>query len=265
MNIICWNVNGIRANIKKGGFDWFLQQSPDFFCLQETKAHPDQLEEGIRNPTGYTSYFDHSKLRKGYSGVAIYTKHKPDGVDYGFNTQFSLDLDKEGRFIALRYDNTSLLGKKFVLITAYFPNGGGGPERLDFKMRFYDAFLKYINTKRKDGYEIIFCGDVNTAHTEIDLARPKENEMNTGFLPQEREWIDQLISASYIDIFRHLNPNKIGAYTYWDMKTYARERNVGWRIDYFFISPGLLQKVEKAKIHNTVLGSDHCPIELTFK
>ncbi len=265
MKILCWNVNGLRANVKKGGFEWFLQQSPTFFCLQETKAHPDQLEEGIRNPVGYHSYFDHSKLRKGYSGVAIYAKEKADRVDYGFGNIKSEDLDKEGRFIALFYDNKTLLGKKFVLITTYFPNGGGGPERLDFKMRFYDEFLKYINTQRKNGYEVIFCGDVNTAHTEIDLARPKENEENTGFLPQEREWIDQLISANYIDIFRHLNPKKVRAYTYWDMKTYARERNVGWRIDYFFISPALLEKVEKTKIHNTILGSDHCPIELVLK
>lgn len=262
MKIICWNVNGIRANVKKGGFDWFLQQSPDFFCIQETKAHPEQLEEGVRNPTGYHSYFDHSKLRKGYSGVAIYTKHKPDNVDYGFGIH---EVDQEGRFIALYYDNKELIGKKFVLITSYFPNGGGGQDRLDFKMRFYDEFLKYINKQRKAGYEIIFCGDVNTAHTEIDLARPKENQENTGFLPQEREWIDEVIQSGYIDIYRQQNPNKTGAYTYWDMKTFARERNVGWRIDYFFVSPGILEKVKKANILNTVLGSDHCPIELVLK
>lgn len=262
MKIICWNVNGIRANVKKGGFDWFLQQSPDFFCIQETKAHPEQLEEGVRNPAEYHSYFDHSKLRKGYSGVAIYTKHKPDSVDYGFGIH---EVDQEGRFIALYYDNKELIGKKFILITSYFPNGGGGQDRLDFKMRFYDEFLKYINKQRKAGYEVIFCGDVNTAHTEIDLARPKENEENTGFLPQEREWIDEVIQSGYIDIFRQQNPNKTGVYTYWDMKTYARERNVGWRIDYFFISPGILEKVKKANILNTVLGSDHCPIELILK
>ena len=256
MNIICWNVNGIRANVKKGGFDWLIQQNPDFFCLQETKAHPDQLEEGIRNPIGYHSYFDHSKLRKGYSGVAIYAKEKPEKVEYSIGG--TEDLDKEGRFIALFY-------KEFVLINCYFPNGGGGPERLDYKMRFYDQFLNYINKQRKAGYEVIFCGDVNTAHTEIDLARPKENEKNTGFLPQEREWIDQVIQAGYIDVYRYQNPTKIGAYTWWDMKTFARERNVGWRIDYFFVSPGLLKKIEKTKIYSAIIGSDHCPIELTLK
>lgn len=262
MRIICWNVNGIRANVKKGSFDWFLQESPDFFCLQETKAHPDQLEEGIRNPLGYYSYFDHSKEKKGYSGVAIYTKHKPDKVDYGMGTHI---LDQEGRFLGLFYNDTSLLGYKFLLITCYFPNGGGGPERLDFKMKYYDEFLNYINKQRKDGYEIIFCGDVNTAHKEIDLARPKENEKNTGFLPMEREWIDKVIENNYTDIFRKLNPEKKDAYTWWDMKTFARQRNVGWRIDYFFISENLIDKVKKADILSHVMGSDHCPIELIFK
>ncbi len=259
MRIICWNVNGIRANVKKGGFDWFLQQSPDFFCLQETKAHPEQLEEGIRNPIGYYSYFDHSKLKKGYSGVAIYTKIKPDNVEYGFGKE---KLDQEGRFLALFYDDKKILGNKFVLITCYFPNGGGGQERLAFKMEFYDEFLRYINKQRKAGYEIIFCGDVNTAHTEIDLARPKENEKNTGFLPEERKWIDEVINSGYLDIFRQINPGKKDQYTWWDMKTFARERNVGWRIDYFFISGKLEDKVKKANIINTVYGSDHCPIEL---
>ncbi len=262
MKIICWNVNGLRANVKKGGFDWLLQQSADFFCLQETKAHPDQLEEGIRNPLGYYAYFDHSKLRKGYSGVAIYSKNKPDKIDYGLGIE---DLDKEGRFLALFFDKTSSFDKKFVLITAYFPNGAGGPDRLDYKLRFYDAFLKYINKKRKDGYEIIFCGDVNTAHTEIDIARPKENENHTGFLPIERAWIDKVIKSDYVDTFRYQNTEKLGAYTWWDMKTFARDRNVGWRLDYFFISSNLLSNVKKASILNTIFGSDHCPIELILK
>jgi len=261
MNIICWNVNGLRANVKKGGFDWFLQKSPDFFCLQETKVHPDQLEEGIRNPLGYYAYFDHSKLRKGYSGVAVYTKEKPEKVEYGLGIE---EFDQEGRFLALFYDK-NLIGIPFVLINCYFPNGGGGPERLDFKMKFYDKFLNYINKKRKDGYEIIFCGDINTAHTEIDLARPKENERNTGFLPMEREWINKIISEGYVDTFRHQNPNKKDVYTWWDMKTFARERNVGWRIDYYFVSEGILKMVKKSSILNIITGSDHCPIELVIE
>lgn len=261
MRIICWNVNGLRANVKKGGFDWFLQESPDFFCLQETKAHPEQLEEEIRNPIGYYSYFDHSKLKKGYSGVAIYTKIKPDKVEYGLGIE---EFDVEGRFLAIFY-STDLIKRKFILINCYFPNGGGGPERLDYKMRFYDEFLKYINKYRKLGFEIVFCGDVNTAHEEIDLARPKENEKNTGFLPQERAWLDKVIQDGYIDIFRQQNPTKIHAYTWWDMKTFARERNIGWRIDYFFISAGLLPKVKKTRIINMIYGSDHCPIELILE
>ncbi len=261
MNIISWNVNGLRANVKKGGFDWFIQKSPDFMCLQETKAHPDQLDEGIRNPIGYSAYFDHSKEKKGYSGVAVYAKEKPEKVEYGLGVE---EFDKEGRFLALFYDK-KLIGIKFVLINCYFPNGGGGPDRLEYKMRFYDEFLNYINKKRKSGYEIIFCGDVNTAHNEIDLARSKENEKNTGFLPMERAWIDEIIQQGYIDIWRQQNPKKINSYTWWDMKTFARERNVGWRIDYFFISSGILKYVEKSNILASITGSDHCPIELILK
>ena len=261
MNIISWNVNGLRANVKKGAFDWFLQKSPDFMCYQETKVHPEQLDEGIRNPIGYNAYFDHSKLRKGYSGVAIYAKEKPEKVEYGLGVP---EYDQEGRFLAVFY-NKGLIGTKFVLINCYFPNGGGGPERLAYKMRFYDEFLNYINKNRKSGYEIIFCGDVNTAHNEIDLARPKENEKNTGFLPMERAWIDQIIQEGYVDTFRYHNPNKINAYTWWDMKTFARERNVGWRLDYFFISSTLLKYVEKSSILANINGSDHCPIELILK
>jgi exodeoxyribonuclease-3 len=255
MKIISWNVNGIRANITKGGFDWLVSQGADIFCLQETKAHPDQLPENILKPDGYVSYFDHSKLRKGYSGVAIWTKVKPEKVEYGFGIE---KLDQEGRQISLFF-------KDFVFINTYFPNGGGGPIRLKYKLEYYEAFLKYIEKLRKAGYSIIFTGDVNTAHTEIDLARPKENVENTGFLPIERAWIDKVIAKGYIDIFRHLNPGKTGAYTYWDMKTFARERNVGWRIDYFFVSSDLIPKVKSAKIMDSIFGSDHCPISLELK
>lgn len=251
MKIISWNVNGIRANIKKGGFDWLINGSPDVFCLQETKAHPDQLESNIVSPQGYTSYFDHSKGRKGYSGVAIYTKTKPDKAEYRLGIE---KLDQEGRQITLFFGKTAI-------INTYFPNGGGGPERLKFKFEYYDAFLKYIEKLKKKGFSIIFCGDVNTAHSEIDLARPKENEKNTGFLPEERAWVDKVISFGYIDIWRNNNPDKI-QYTYWDMKTFARERNVGWRIDYFFISKDLLKDVKLVKIYDEILGSDHCPIGL---
>lgn len=263
MNIISWNVNGIRANVKKGSFDWLLSQNADILCLQETKCHPEQLEEKVRNPIGYHSYFDHSKGRKGYSGVAIFSKIKPDGVEYGLGIE---KFDQEGRFLAVFFEEGRLKKgfPKTVIINTYFPNGGSGPDRLDFKLKYYDEFLKYINKLSKKGNEIIFCGDINTAHTEIDLARPKENVKNTGFLPIERAWIDKVIKSGYTDIFRKLNPDLTGAYSYWDMKTFARERNVGWRIDYFFITEKLLKKVKKAEIMETILGSDHCPITLVI-
>ncbi|MDQ2933283.1 MAG: exodeoxyribonuclease III [bacterium] len=263
MRIISWNVNGIRANVKKGGFDWLLNQSADIFCVQETKCHPDQLEEGVRSPLGYYSYFDHSKGRKGYSGVAVFSKIKPERVEYGLGIE---KVDQEGRFLALFFEKGTL-GKDFpktVFLNIYFPNGGGGPERLTFKLEFYDEFLKYINNQKEKGYEVIFCGDVNTAHTAIDLARPKENEKNTGFLPIERAWVDQVVAAGYVDTFRALHPDVTGAYTYWDQKTFARERNVGWRIDYFFVTPILQKMVKKSAIMDTIIGSDHCPLELVI-
>jgi exodeoxyribonuclease-3 len=269
MKIISWNVNGIRANVKKGAFTWLTEQKADIFCLQETKAHPDQLPPEVVTPFGYKSYFDHSKMRKGYSGVAIYVKitHTVEKVEYGFGIT---ELDQEGRQITLFFSSTKpsrpgskeLGASKFVLINTYFPNGGGGPERLAYKLKYYDAFLKYIGKIRKQGYFVIFTGDVNTAHTEIDLARPKENVDNTGFLPVERAWIDKVIASDYVDVFRNFNPKKIGAYTYWDMKTFARERNVGWRIDYFFVNKEALPLIKKTDIYADVLGSDHCPISL---
>lgn len=255
MKLISWNVNGIRAWSKKGGLDWFLNENPDFFCVQETKAHPDQLDEGLRDPMGYFSYFDHSKTRKGYSGVAIYTKHEPVRVTYGLGIP---ELDQEGRMITLFYD-------KWVFINTYYPNGGGGPERLAYKLKFYDAFLEYIEKLKKKGYNVVFTGDINTAHNAIDLARPKENEKNTGFLPEERAWIDQVVSAGYLDTFRYLHPDTTDAYSYWDMKTRARDRNVGWRIDYFFVSKDLEKKIISAGIRPEVFGSDHCPIYLEIE
>jgi exodeoxyribonuclease-3 len=256
MNIICWNVNGLRALHKKGNFEWLLKKSPDIFCLQEVKANPDQLLEEIKTCEGYESYFDYSKIKKGYSGVAVYTKIKPEKVDYGMGIE---EFDQEGRLLGLYF-------KDFVLFNVYFPNGGSGPVRLDYKLRFYDAFLEYIeNVRRETGKPIVFCGDINTAHEAIDLARPKENEKNTGFLPEERAWLDAVVNHGYIDTFRYFHPQKKDAYTYWDQKTAARERNVGWRIDYFFVSPDMLKKLKSITIHSEVYGSDHCPIELILK
>ncbi len=250
--LISWNVNGLRAINKKGNWEEILKINPEILCLQETKCEAEQLPEEVRNPVGYFSYFNHSKMRKGYSGVAIYSKIKPEKVEEGMGIP---EMDKEGRLLVAYY-------KDFVVCNGYFPNGGGGPERLKYKLEFYDHFLKFIEKLRKKGHKVIVCGDINTAHEEIDLARPKENSMNTGFLPEERAWIDELIYHGYLDIFRHLHPNTRDAYTYWDMKTGARSRNVGWRIDYFFISPDLLKSVQHATMMTNFLGSDHCPIVL---
>ena len=255
MKLVSWNVNGLRALAKKGAFASIFEIDPDILCLQETKAHPEQLPEEVRSPIGYFSYFDHSKIKKGYSGVAIYTKIEPEKVEYGLGIP---KFDDEGRTLVLYF-------KEFVLLNVYFPNGGGGPVRLKYKMEYYDAFLKFIEKLRKSGKKIIFCGDVNTAHTEIDLSHPKANEKTTGFLPQARAWIDEVMKKGYVDTFRFLHPDKKEAYSWWDMKTYARDRDIGCRIDYFFVSDKLTEKVKKADILSSIFGSDHCPILLELK
>lgn len=255
MKLISWNVNGLRAVAKRGDFANILTRNPDILCLQETKSEAVELPDEVRNVPGYFSYFSHSKMRKGYSGVGVYTKIEPHKVEEGMGVP---EFDQEGRLLVLYF-------KDFVLLNCYFPNGGGGPVRLKYKLDFYDHFLKFIEKLRAKGHKVIVCGDVNTAHEEVDLARPKENENNTGFLPEERAWIDELIYSGYVDIFRHLHPRTKDAYTYWDMKTAARTRNVGWRIDYFFISPDLLKSVMHATIMHDFYGSDHCPIVLELK
>ncbi len=251
MKIISWNVNGIRAVAKRGDWKFFQDIKADIFCIQETKAEAEQIPEEVRSPKGYFSYFDHSKGRKGYSGVGIFSKVEPHKVQEGMNIPTH---DQEGRLLMAHYDD-------FALITCYFPNGGGGPERLKYKLEFYDHFFKFIEKLRKTT-NVVFCGDVNTAHNEIDLARPKENEKNTGFLPIERAWMDKLEKHGWVDTFRHFNPDKKDAYTYWDQKTFARQRNVGWRIDYFFVNEEFLPHVKKVLIHKEIIGSDHCPIEV---
>jgi len=253
MKLVSWNVNGLRAVHKREEFLPFLSAiKPNILCLQETKAHPDQLPKELTEIPGYYAYFASSEVKKGYSGVALYTKREPKRI----NTKLGISkFDEEGRMIEVEYDD-------FMLFTVYFPNGGQGSHRIEYKLEFYDAFLSYIEKLRKKGKNIIFCGDVNTAHEAIDLARPKENEKNTGFLPEERAWLDELAAQGYIDTYRHFNPEKTGAYTYWDMKTFARDRNVGWRIDYFFTHATYMKNVKKADILANIYGSDHCPVTL---
>lgn len=249
MKFLSWNVNGIRAVHKKGALEWLWIEQPDVICFQETKATPDQLPADLTSPKGYFAYYNYPSVKKGYSGVALFSKVEPLNVFYGMKDG---ERDIEGRIVGAEY-------KDFFLINIYFPNGGGGPERLAYKLDFYDEFLVFIE-KLKKKKPVIFCGDVNTAHAEVDLARPDANKENTGFLPEERAWIDTVIEHGYVDTFRNANPNAVGAYSYWDMKTFARERNVGWRIDYFFVSQNILSKVKKAYIKNEIFGSDHCPV-----
>jgi exodeoxyribonuclease-3 len=251
MKIISWNTNGLRATAKQGFFNPLFQEyKPDILCLQETKATPEQLPEKVKNVSGYFSYFSYPKIKKGYNGVAIYSKEKPKEVFYGMGIK---KLDAEGRLVGVKYKN-------FTLINVYFPNGGAGPERLKYKLEFYNAFLKFTLRLRRAGENVIFCGDVNTAHTAIDLARPKANEENTGFLPIERAWIDKVVKNNFLDVWREFNPGKKDVYTYWDIKTRARDRNVGWRLDYFFADKKI--KIKNAGMLNDYYGSDHCPIWL---
>lgn len=248
LKLVSWNVNGLRAVYKKGFLDWFGKENPDILCLQETKASEDQLAAGLRNPPGYKAYFA-SAEKKGYSGVAVYTKKEPIKVEKGFGIK---KFDSEGRVLVADYE-------KFILLNVYYPNGKASSERLKYKLDFYDAFLKYAEGWRAKGKNLVICGDVNTAHKEIDLAHPKENETVSGFLPVEREWMDKFFGCGYVDTFREFNKEP-EQYTWWHVITRARERNIGWRIDYFFVNEGFRHNVKSAFIQPEVMGSDHCPI-----
>ncbi len=253
MKIISWNVNGIRSVLKKGFAEWLRENDPDILCLQETRALEDQVPEEIWNPSGYTSYWNPAE-KKGYSGVSIWTKIKPEQVIYGLE---NVDYDREGRIIQLIF-------KDWVLINGYFPNGGNGPDRLQYKMEFYDVFLEVSNRWVSKGYKVISCGDYNTCHKEIDIARPKENRKVSGFLPEECAWMDKYVDEGYTDTFRYFYPEAKEEYSWWSNRGGARERNVGWRIDYFFISNNGLSWLKGAGIQQKDEGSDHCPIYLSI-
>lgn len=248
MRVISWNVNGIRAVHRKGFLEWFAAESPDILCIQETKATEPQLSAELTSVPGYSAYFS-APDRKGYSGVALYTKHHPESVTYGFGVD---KFDNEGRTIIADFG-------AFVLFDIYFPNGKRSEERLRYKMDFYDVFLDYVDDLKSKGRHIVVCGDVNTAHQEIDIARPKENSKISGFLPEEREWMDKFLDHGYVDTFRMYNQEP-EQYSYWDQITRARDRNIGWRIDYFFVDQGLADRVSNAFILPEVMGSDHCPV-----
>jgi exodeoxyribonuclease-3 len=248
LRILSWNVNGIRAAYKKGLVEWIQKEQPDILCIQETKAREEQLPDDLINVPGYKAYFCWGE-RKGYSGVAVYTKEEPVSVKRGFGVE---EFDNEGRILIIEY-------KDFHLLNIYFPNGKARAERLKYKMDFYDCFLDYVVKLKKKGKNVIICGDVNTAHKEIDIARPKENSKVSGFLPEERAWMDKFVESGFADTFRMFN-SEPDNYTWWDVMTKARERNVGWRIDYFFVSENMKDKVKDAFIMPDVMGSDHCPI-----
>lgn len=251
IKMLSWNVNGIRAVLGKGFLEWLHGENPDILCLQETKASPDQLSDELLSIDGYRAYFS-SAEKKGYSGVALYTREDPVSVAEGMGIP---QFDTEGRVLAADYG-------AFILYNVYFPNGKASDERLRYKMDFYDAFLAHVEKKRAEGRDIIVCGDVNTAHKAIDLARPKENETISGFLPEERAWIDRFLSAGYVDTFRAFDSGPDN-YTWWHFRSRARERNVGWRIDYFYVSESFMKHITDAFILPEVTGSDHCPIGIT--
>jgi exodeoxyribonuclease-3 len=250
MKICSFNVNGIRAAAGKGFVEWVGEEKPDILCVQETKADSDQLDEFIRNIEGYDSYWN-SGIKKGYSGVAVYSKIKPLSIKTGFGIE---RFDSEGRILEVEYED-------FILFNIYFPNGQMSEERLNYKLEFYDAALEYFDNLKDKGKKLIICGDYNTAHTEMDIKNAKANEKYSGFLPIERQWIDKFISHGYIDTFRVLHPDEV-KYSWWSYRFNARQKNVGWRIDYFFVSENLYPEVKGADILNEVTGSDHCPIML---
>ncbi len=252
IKLISWNVNGIRAAEKKGFLDWFGASSADVICVQETKAQPDQLSEALLKPAGYTSAFASSE-KKGYSGVGTWSRLPVQLTIVGLGDG---QFDNHGRTLITEFE-------KFVLFNIYFPNGGRGPEYVQHKLDFYAFFLVVAGRYMKQGRSVIVCGDTNTAYAEIDLSRPKENAKTSGFMPSEREGQGEFYKAGLIDTFRLLHPGA-QKFTWWDQVSRARERGVGWRLDYFFVSPDLKDTIVSADIHDDVMGSDHCPISLVL-
>lgn len=247
MKLISWNVNGLRACVQKGFLDFFKESDADFFCLQETKLQRGQIELDL---PGYNQYWNYAE-RKGYSGTAIFAKYEPISVSYGIGID---EHDHEGRVITLEYDN-------FYLVTVYTPNSQNELKRLDYRMKWEDDFLKYLK-KLEQSKPVIFCGDLNVAHNEIDLKNPKTNRKNAGFTDEERGKFSAIVNSGFTDTFRYFYPDMEGIYSWWSYRFKAREKNAGWRIDYFCVSNSLNDKLLDAKIHTDIYGSDHCPVEL---
>ncbi len=247
MKFISWNVNGLRAVVGKGFADIFNEIDADFFCLQETKLQEGQIDLSFE---GYESYWNYAE-KKGYSGTAIFTKHTPLSVSYGIGVD---EHDHEGRVITLEYDS-------FYLVTVYTPNSQDGLKRLDYRMSWEDDFLAYIKAL-DEKKPVIYCGDLNVAHQEIDLKNPKSNRKNAGFTDEERGKMTAVLESGFTDTWRSLNPDVEGVYSWWSYRFNARKNNAGWRIDYFIVSDRIVDKIEDAKILTDIYGSDHCPVEL---
>ncbi len=253
MKLICWNVNGVRAVVKKGFGDQVKAWNADIICLQETKAQDDQVQEALKDIEGYTVYSS-SAVRKGYSGTAIITRHEPLKVTYGIGKK---EHDQEGRVVTAEFDN-------YYLVTAYVPNSGNAMVRLEYRQSWDKDFRNYLNKLQKKK-PVIACGDFNVAHKPIDLARPKENYNKTsGYTQVEIDGLDALINVGFVDTYRHFNPDVVG-YSWWSARFGAREKNIGWRIDYFLVSEAIMPVIKESYIMPDELGSDHCPIALTLK
>ena len=251
MKIFSWNVNGVRAIEKKGFLEWIENEDPDIICIQETKAKVEQLGSSLIKDHGYHTYW-HSAEKPGYSGVATFSKVEPYYVQKGLGID---RFDSEGRVLVTEHEN-------FLLYNIYFPNGQKDEIRLNYKLDFYDELLPIINEQVESGSNVVVTGDWNTAHYPIDLARPKDNIKTSGFMPIEREKMDQYIKSGWIDTFRHFH-SEPERYTWWTYRFGARQRNVGWRIDYFFVNESFISNIEDADIHDDVIGSDHCPVSIT--
>lgn len=254
MKIVSWNINGIRAAVKKGFIDWMNEAKPDVVCLQEIKADEGQIPKEILNLDGYQGFYHSCTIKKGYSGVAVLTRHTPQNVNKNIGVE---EFDGEGRILEVDFG-------AFILYGIYFPNGGRENSRVPFKLRFYDTLFARLEQQRAAGRKIVVCGDYNIAHHEIDLARPKENVKTTGFLPEERVKLDWMAEKGWLDTFREFYPDEPQKYSYWDQITRARERNVGWRIDYHWITPDLRPSLKNAWISDDVMGSDHAPVGIVL-
>ncbi|HLC72918.1 MAG TPA: exodeoxyribonuclease III [Candidatus Nanoarchaeia archaeon] len=253
MKLISWNVNGIRAVLKKGFDTWLKKEHPDVLCLQETKIDKHEIHGKFDHIEGYHMYFNSGK-KKGYAGVATFSKEKLDNVTYGLDLK---DFEDEGRVVITDH-------KHFLLLNIYFPNSGRGHDRVKYKLEFCDKVLQVCEHLRKQGKKLVICGDYNIAHEELDLKNPKQNHETAGFLPEERAWMTKFLSKGYIDIFRKQHPGEEGYYTWWTYRFQARQRNIGWRVDYFCITPDLEKHIKQTKILKDVMGSDHCPVLLEF-